>query len=51
MNVPKTSNDSWYRNPHFQVTEKFYKDLKEAKIDELRKQIESLHLMMLKQPR
>ena len=37
--------------PIFQLAEKFYKDLKETKIDEVRKQVESLHLMMLKQPR
>ncbi len=35
----------------FQQTKKFNKDQKEAKINELCKQVESLHLMMMRQPR
>ncbi len=35
----------------FQQTKKFDKDPKEVKIDELCKQVENLHLMMMKKPR
>ena len=35
----------------FQQTKKFDKDTKEAKIDELRKPVENIHLMMIKQLR
>ncbi len=35
----------------FQQTKKFDKAPKETKIDELYKQVENLHLMMMKQPR
>ena len=37
--------------PIFQLTKKFDKDPKETKIDELCKQVENHHLMMMKQPR
>ena len=38
-------------NSILQQTKKFDKDPKEATIDELCKQVENLHLMMMKQPR
>ena len=37
--------------PLFKQMKKFEKDAKEEKIDKLCKQVENLHLMMMKQPR